>query len=88
MTVPAVVPGPRFELFSMVVEAAKAGLGIALLPEMFITDELKRRTLIKLFPAERQTDGAYYLIYPNRKASLPGLISFQEWLLDEAKQLA
>lgn len=88
LTVPAVVPGPHFELFSMVVEAAKAGLGIALLPEMFISEELRRRTLIKLFPAERQTDGAYYFIYPNRKAALPGLISFQQWLLDEAKQLA
>lgn len=88
MTVPAVVPGPRFELFSMVVEAAKAGLGIALLPEMFIVDELKRRTLIKIFPAEKQMDGAYYFIYPNRKASIPGLISFQQWLLGEAGQLS
>jgi LysR family transcriptional regulator, glycine cleavage system transcriptional activator len=85
MTVPGVVPGPRFELFSMVAEAAKAGLGIALLPEMFITDELRRRSLIKLFPSEKQSEGAYYFIYPNRKASIPGLVTFQQWLLNEAK---
>ncbi|PUA16928.1 LysR family transcriptional regulator [Glaciimonas sp. PCH181] len=78
------IPGPRFELFSMAAEAAKAGIGVALLPEMFVSDELKRRSLIKLFPSEKQVDGAYYFVYPHRKATIPGLISFQHWLLAEA----
>lgn len=84
MAVSGVLPGPRFELFSMVAEASKAGLGIALLPEMFVTEEIRRRALVRLFPAEAQADGAYYLIYPKRKATMPGLISFRQWLLAEA----
>ena len=87
MAEPAIIPGPRFELFSMVAEAAKAGVGIALLPEMFVADEIRRRSLTKLFPPEKQSDGAYYLVYPQRKASIPGLISFQRWLLEEAKPM-
>lgn len=86
IAVSTVLAGPRFELFSMVTEAAKAGLGIALLPELFVTDDIRRRSLIKLFPAEKQSDGAYYFIYPKRKANIPGLISFQQWLLAEANQ--
>jgi LysR family glycine cleavage system transcriptional activator len=80
--VAAQLPGPRFELFSMVAEAAKAGLGIALLPELIVAEEIRRRNLIRLLPAEKQSDGAYYLVYPTRKATLPGLISFRNWLSD------
>lgn len=87
ISVSSVLPGPRFELFSMAIEAAKAGLGIGLLPEMFVTDEIKRRDLIKLFPAEKQSDGAYYFIYPKRKANIPGLITFRNWLLKEVNQV-
>ncbi len=81
MVVPEVMPGPRFELFSMMAEAARAGLGIALLPEIFVTEELRRRELTRLFTAERNTQGAYYLIYPKRKANIPGLKAFKRWLL-------
>lgn len=84
MEAPAILPGSHFELFSMVAEAAKAGLGIALLPEMFVADEIQRRALTKLFAPEKQSDGAYYLVYPKRKASIPGVISFKRWLLGEA----
>lgn len=84
MVVPDIMPGPRFELFSMIAEVAKAGLGIALLPEMFVADDIRHRQLTKLFAPEKNTKGAYYLIYPKRKASIPGLNSFREWLLAEA----
>mgnify|MGYP003590441403 CR=1 FL=1 len=83
ITVPEILPGPRFELFSMITEAAKAGLGIALLPELFVAEDIRRRKLIKLFDAEKNPDGAYYLVYPTRKASLPGLKAFKNWLLGQ-----
>lgn len=82
---PAGAPGPRFDLFSMVAEAAKAGLGIALLPELLINDELKQGTLIKLFPVESYSAGAYYFIYPRPKAKMSVLKTFRDWLLDEVK---
>ena len=85
IVVPELMPGPRFELFSMISELAKAGLGIALLPEMFVAEEIRRRQLTKLFAAEQNVNGAYHLIYPRRKASMPGLGSFRTWLLQEAR---
>ena len=84
LVVPEVMPGPRFELFSMMAEVARAGLGIALLPEMFVAQDIRRRELTKLFAAEKNTRGAYYLIYPKRKANTPGLNAFKNWLLAQA----
>lgn len=82
---PTGVPGPRFDLFSMVAEAAKAGLGVALLPELLIRDELKRGTLCALFAPEAYSEGAYYFIYPKHKAKMSGLLTFQAWLLAQAE---
>lgn len=87
MVVPDVMPGPRFELFSMMAEVARAGLGIALLPEMFVAEDIRRRQLVKLFSAEKNTRGAYYLIYPKRKANIPGLDAFRNWLLAQANSM-
>ncbi|MEI7432434.1 MAG: LysR substrate-binding domain-containing protein, partial [Betaproteobacteria bacterium] len=84
IVVPEVMPGPRFELFSMMVEVVRAGLGIALLPEIFVVEDIRRRELTQLFPAEKNTHGAYYLIYPKRKANIPGLNAFRNWLLSQA----
>lgn len=86
LVVPEVMPGPRFELFSMIAEVARAGLGIALLPEMFVVEDIRRRELTKLFSAEKNTRGAYYLIYPKRKANIPGLNVFKNWLLAQVEQ--
>ncbi|MFT0546767.1 LysR family transcriptional regulator [Allopusillimonas ginsengisoli] len=81
---PAGISGPRFDLFSMVAEAALAGLGIALLPEILIREELKQRALVALFPVETYSEGAYYFIYPKHKAHMSGLQTFQTWLLAQA----
>ncbi len=81
---PAGISGPRFDLFSMVAEAALAGLGIALLPEILIREELKQRTLVALFSVETYSEGAYYFIYPKHKAHMSGLQTFQTWLLAQA----
>ncbi len=73
--------GMHFELFSIIVEAAKAGLGIGLLPAIFVEDEIRQGSLVPLFPAQRLSERAYYLVHPKRKASLPGLMTFKKWLL-------
>lgn len=86
ITVPDIMPGPHFELFSMISEAAKAGLGIALLPELFVAEDIRRRKLVRLFAAEKNPDGAYYLVYPKRKTGIPGLDAFKNWLLSQAKR--
>ena len=78
--------GPRFEHFSMVIQAAIAGVGVAVLPRFLIEDELASGQLIMPFNIAVRSDHAYYLIYPEEKKDLPALIAFRDWLLSESKR--
>ncbi|MBI2307328.1 MAG: transcriptional regulator GcvA [Rhodocyclales bacterium] len=78
--------GPRYELFSMLVEAARAGLGVALVPRFFVSSEIAAGEL--LIPCERslQSENGYYLVYPERKQGSAVLQAFREWLLRKAAE--
>ncbi len=71
--------GPRYELFSMSIEAAVQGLGVALVPEMFVADELAQRRLVRPAPLALDSDRSYYFVVPEGEAS-PALQGFGEWL--------
>lgn len=75
--------GPRFEHFSMVIQAAVAGLGIAVMPEFLVQQELDSGELVVPFDQRVASSHAYYLVYPEEKRDLPALQSFREWLLAE-----
>ncbi|WP_341315418.1 LysR family transcriptional regulator [Paraburkholderia sp. IMGN_8] len=72
--------GPRFELFSMLAEAAVHGMGIALIPRLLIEDELLRGVLIQAAGHEQLNDRSYYLIFPENKSDNAALIVFRDWL--------
>ena len=75
--------GPRFEHHAMVLQAAVAGLGIAVLPQFVAADELAAGRLVEVFPGTRQSTGkGYWLCYPERRADLPALAAFRTWLLE------
>lgn len=78
--------GPRFELFSMQVEAARAGLGIALVPRFFVQNELAAGELVIPCELPMRTNKGYYLVYPERKQSSVILQAFEQWLLGAAEQ--
>lgn len=77
--------GPRFELFSMVAEAAVHGMGIGLMPRMLIEDELARGVLVQVTQHVYRSDRSYRLLYPERKADHAPLKAFREWIEGEAK---
>jgi len=74
--------GPHFDHFSMVAQAAVAGLGVAVLPRFLILDELASGKLVIPFGPTATSEKAYYLVYPERKAGLAALQKFRGWLLD------
>jgi len=76
--------GQRYELFSMLVEAARAGLGIALVPRFFVSHELAMGELILPCDLSLRSDKGYYLVYPECKQNLPLLQALERWLLSEA----
>lgn len=72
--------GPRFELFSMLIEAAIQGLGIALVPRFLVEDEVRRGLLVEAGGRFYLSGLSYYLVYPERKAEAPSLSVFTTWL--------
>ena len=76
-------PGPGFEHFFMLIEAAKAGMGIALLPRVLIEGQLVDGSLEVVCDATLQNPGAYYLITPRNRINAPEVTAFRDWLLGE-----
>ncbi|MFC0667440.1 LysR substrate-binding domain-containing protein [Azotobacter chroococcum] len=80
--------GPRYELFSMLAQAAMHGMGVALIPPMLIQRELDEERLI--VPMQHTylnaNDKAYYLIIPERKVKSAALCAFHDWLVEEARR--
>lgn len=82
--------GPKFEHFTMAMQAAAAGLGVALLPTFAIEDELKSGRIVAPFGPPQASPFHYYACCPKRRARLPKIRAFMTWLdqLDTAAQLA
>ncbi|KKC33942.1 transcriptional regulator GcvA [Devosia psychrophila] len=75
--------GPTLEHFFMVIQAAVAGLGVALLPTFLIEDDLRSGTLVTPFTDRIAGPGAYYLITSAAKSELPRVKLFRRWLLGQ-----
>lgn len=73
--------GPRYELFSMSLQAATVGLGVALVPEYDLDDELAAGRLVVPVHHRFTSDRAYYFATPQSKAADPLLAVFRDWLL-------
>ena len=79
-----VIRGPRFDIQSTLISAAISGLGIALLPEFLISDQLTSDKLKVLSSLTLRSAGSYYFACPEEKADNPLLSAFRAWLLTQA----
>jgi len=75
--------GPRFEEFHMVIQAAIAGLGMAVLPRFLIHEELASGRLAVACDRPVTSDQAYYLVHPEGKADLYKVCVFRDWLIEQ-----
>ena len=78
------VHGMLFDQFAMVAQAAAAGLGLALLPDFLIAEELASGVLVTVLERPLRSDGDYYLVWPVERAEHPPLVAFRAWLEAEA----
>jgi DNA-binding transcriptional LysR family regulator len=77
--------GPRYELFSMLAQAAMHEMGVALIPPFLIRRELDEGRLVIALDAPLADNGrGYYLIVPERKVASAALAAFRDWLESEA----
>jgi LysR family glycine cleavage system transcriptional activator len=78
--------GPSYEHFSMMTQAAIAGLGAALLPRILIETELVNGSLVSVSKTHLLTNQAYYFVYPQERAQHPALRAFRAWIQELATQ--
>lgn len=79
---PELHAGPSYDLLSMSLHAAIAGIGVALLPAFMVRAALDAGQLAALSDIESATGRSYQLCYPEHSAGLPALAQFSEWLLE------
>ncbi|WP_375687346.1 LysR family transcriptional regulator [Pseudooceanicola sp. LIPI14-2-Ac024] len=78
-----ILRGARFDHFDMVIDAAIAGLGVGLVPEILARDPLRQGRLIRASDREMDSGQSYTLIYPERAESIPQFVRFRAWLRAE-----
>ncbi len=75
--------GPAFNLFTLIIQAAVAGLGVALVPSCLVEDALTRGQLIEPFGQRFESALGYYLCAPNQRSDMESYRRFGEWLRHE-----
>lgn len=75
----------RYGYFSVIIEAAAAGLGAALLPRCFVRDELRGGKLVNPAGVGFDSVSACWLLLPSDRPRFPGAVALTDWLLDEAR---
>ncbi len=76
--------GARYELFSMLAQAAMHDMGIALIPPFLIQRELAEKRLVVANRSALSSIKAYYLMIPERKVESASLRAFRDWLVKQA----
>ncbi|MBT1265985.1 transcriptional regulator GcvA [Pseudomonas sp. NPDC087814] len=74
----------RFADTNMTIEAALLGQGIALARSGHVESELSDGSLVRLFDVPFPSPVAYYFVCPKGIESQPHIVSFREWLTQEA----
>ena len=78
--------GQVYETRNFAIQAAVDGLGVAIIDPSLAAGELKSGRLIQPFKQTLTGENAYYLVYPQSKATEPSIITLQDWLLDESTE--
>jgi len=76
--------GPKFENFTMMIEAVRSGLGVAVLPVMYVDADIKKGRLLAPFGPAVTSQKGYYLACAEHLADNPKVMGFRDWLFSEA----
>lgn len=76
--------GHVFDQFNGTIEAAISGLGVALVPAIFVEKEILDGTLSIISDHRIKTKGSYYVVTPIEKAHDPLITKFIRWMCSES----
>ena len=75
--------GPILNHASMLIDAAIDGQGVALARTMLASSDLIAGRLVRPFQVALPLKNTYWIICPKATQSLPKIIAFRDWLLEE-----
>lgn len=87
-TLPPPEPELEFGHFFMALEAARKGLGIAIVPEVVFTSYEGRGDLMPLTESAVPSAGEYYLLVHESRLGDPHVLAFRNWMIEQARQTA
>ena len=76
--------GLTFDNHELVIEAAAAGLGVALASRIVMQDDLDDGRLVMPFGDLTDENLSHWLVYPRGSQKKPKVAAFRAWLLEEA----
>lgn len=77
--------GPQFEMTSHLIQAVAAGIGVGLLPDFLVKEELEAGILAPAFNLPLVTGEGYYLYVPETKVDWPPVAAFTQWVVEVAR---
>src|SRR5690606_38961821 len=77
---PSISAGPRYDLFTMTLAAAKAGMGVGLVPRFLVQDELDSGGLVMPVTTGLRVRAAYFFSHPAAIEPSEALLAFEAWL--------
>jgi len=81
---PAQLPGPSFSDAHLMVRAAVAGQGLALVRDTYADDDLRSGRLVRAISIQWPTSFAYYVVSTAEALQRPPVAHFRDWLVSEA----
>jgi LysR family transcriptional regulator, glycine cleavage system transcriptional activator len=78
--------GPVLNRASMVIDAAINGQGIALARTTLAAWDLLNGRLVRPFPEALRLSKTYWIVCPKATSNVPKIVTFRDWLLEEASQ--
>lgn len=78
--------GPAFSENHLIVRAAVAAQGLALVRDIYAEDDLRSKRLIKALTVSWPVQFAYYAIATSAALQKPAVLRFRDWLIEEARR--
>jgi len=78
--------GPAFSDNHLIVRAAVAGQGLALVRDIYAEDDLRAKKLVKPLTVNWPAQFAYYVVATSEALQKPAVRRFRGWLIGEARQ--
>ena len=78
--------GSAFSENHLIVRAAVAGQGLALVRDIYVEDDLRSKRLVRPLTVNWPVQFAYYAVATSEALQKPAVRRFRDWLIEEAQQ--